>query len=151
MAGTRGRRWKCRSRPCSVCRKRFVPHARTRRTQRTCGLAPCRKEQHRRSRAAWRAAHPDYEREERLRERLRADDAQGSGASSGDPLRSIDWSAAREAIGLQVSVVIEETAQVLTRSAREAMRAQRIEIARETAQVPPMGAREAIGARSRPP
>lgn len=151
MAGTRGRRWRCRSRPCSVCRKRFVPHARTRKTQRTCGLAACRAEQHRRSRAAWRAAHPDYDREGRLRERLRAGGADGCPPSGADALRQVDWTVAREAIGLEVSVVIEETGQVLARGLQEAMRAQRLEITGKSAQVATKAVQEAIGPRPRSP
>ena len=67
-----------------------------------------------------RRHHPDYDREDRLRRRLQVPE----NATSSAPLRGIDWSAARDAVGLQVAVIVEETGEVLQSWARDAVSAQ---------------------------
>jgi hypothetical protein len=109
-----------RKRPCRVCRRWFQPHPRAGERQRTCSSPDCQRERHRRSCATWRRRHPDYDREDRLRRRLQVPEQ----ATASAPLRGIDWSAARDAVGLQVAVVIEETGQVLHNWARDAVSAQ---------------------------
>lgn len=66
------------------------------------------------------------------------------------PVR-IDLIAARDAVGLEVFVFVEETAKVLADWARDAVVAQRLGMTKESAKVPPAGARDAMGARRRPP
>jgi hypothetical protein len=109
-----------RKRPCRICRRWFAPHPRVGDRQRTCSSADCQRERHRRACTAWRRRHPDYDREDRLRRRLRIP----AKATAGAPLRGIDWSAARDAVGLQVAVTIEETGQVLQEWARDAVSVQ---------------------------
>lgn len=114
-----------RKRPCRICRKWFLPHPRAGARQRTCSDARCQAERRRRGCAAWRRRHPDYDREDRLRRRLLRDgDPKVSCGLGTDPLRRIDWSAARIAVGLQVAVTIEETGKVLHLWARDAVRSQ---------------------------
>ena len=60
-----------RKRPCRVCRRWFWPHPRAGDRQHTCSRPDCQRERHRRACAAWRLRHPDYDREDRLRRRLR--------------------------------------------------------------------------------
>lgn len=112
-----------RKRPCRICRRWFTPHPRAGDRQRVCGDRGCQRERNRRSCASWRRRHPDYDREDRLRRRLRREEGppEGVGACRGDPLRRIDWSAARNAVGLQVAVTIEETGKVLEQWARNAV------------------------------
>jgi hypothetical protein len=111
-----------RKRPCRICRKWFLPHPRAGDRQGACSQPGCQGERHRRACAAWRRRHPDYDREDRLRRRLlREVEAPGLAA---DPLRRIDWAAARDAVGLQVAVTIEETGKVLHLWARDAVRSQ---------------------------
>ena len=109
-----------RKRPCRICRRWFDPHPRAGERQRTCSAPDCQSERHRRACATWRRQHPDYDREDRLRKRLQVPEK----ATTSAPLRGIDWSAARDAVGLQVAVVIEETGQVLHNWARDAVSAQ---------------------------
>jgi hypothetical protein len=113
-----------RKRPCRVCRRWFLPHPRAGDRQHVCSRRECQKERNRRASAAWRRRHPDYDREDRLRRRLRrdGDSAARSEGSEVAPLRRIDWSAARNAVGLQVAVTIEETGQVLEQWVRNAVR-----------------------------
>jgi hypothetical protein len=108
-----------RKRPCRICHRWFRPHPRAGDRQRTCSAMPCQSERRRRAVAAWRRRHPDYDRDDRLRRRLQA--APRAGASEADPLARVDWAAARNAVGLEVAVVIEETGRVLMTWARNAV------------------------------
>lgn len=109
-----------RKRPCRVCRKWFTPHVRAGDRQRTCGADGCQRERHRRACAAWRARHPEYDREDRLRRRLVQDEAPVAEPTA-DPLRRIDWPAVRALVGLGVAVTVEETGRVLHHWARDAV------------------------------
>ena len=143
MAGAKGRRWKCRSRPCSVCGKWFEPHPRVGKRQKTCGRASCKAELHQRARRRWREAHPDWDREDRLRRRVRKAEGEVSEAArQADPMRQMAWGDAREVVGLEVSVIVEEASQMLVRWTREVVSLQRLEIQGESRQMQGGGARE---------
>ena len=137
-------------RPCRVCGKWFQPHPRAGKRQRACGRAECGRERHRRACAAWRERHPDYDGERRLRERLRVEVAAGE-ALSRDPLAEVAWSAARDAVGLEVAVIVEETGKVLALWARDAVHQQSTEITRKLAKVLPRPARDEIATGAGPP
>ena len=113
-----------RKRPCRICRKWFTPHPRAGDRQHVCSEADCQEKRHRQACASWRRRHPDYDREERLRRRLRTGGGVDASALTADPLRGIDWGAARDAVGLEVAVAIEETGKVLHLWARDAVRSQ---------------------------
>ena len=49
-----------RKRPCSICRKWFLPDARQKGRQKTCGRPSCRRELHRRQCSKWNKRNPDY-------------------------------------------------------------------------------------------
>jgi hypothetical protein len=76
--------------------------------------------------------------------------AQGEAAQI-DPLRQLDWERARDAVGLQVAVIIEESAQVLVDWARDAVRAHRRRITGEFGREVPAAARDAIVCAQGPP
>lgn len=102
-------------RPCRLCRRWFRVHPRAGARQRVCSSPSCQRERHRRACQEWHRRNPGYDREERLRRRLR----RGSSAD-----RRLDWSVARDAVGLEVVVVIEEAAKDLQHWARDAVRGQ---------------------------
>lgn len=139
-----------RKRPCRVCGKWFYPHPRAGKRQRACGRDECRRERHRRSCAAWRQKHPEYDRERRLRERLHVERAPAEPLGR-DPLAEIAWEVARDAVGLEVAVIVEETGKVLVSWARDAVHGQVAEITREVARVLPRPARDAIARGAGPP
>ena len=117
-----------RKRPCRICRKWFAPHPRAGDRQHVCGDPRCQRERNRRACASWRRRYPDYDREDRLRRRLvREAESKGPPGLGADPMRRIDWQAARNAVGLQVAVAIEETGKVLHAWARNAVRSQVID------------------------
>ncbi len=111
-----------RKRPCRICGKWFYPSPRARDRQRVCSDPTCQRERHRRSCSGWHEKNPDYDRERRLREKVRRP-AQWDTPHT-DPLREIAWDEARDAAGLQVAVIVEETARVVVQFARDVVRAQ---------------------------
>ena len=131
-----------RKRPCRICRRWFRPHPRAGDRQRTCGTASCQAERRRRAVTAWRDRHPDYDREDRLRRRLQKE---GSVRAGVDPMTSVDWQVARNAVGLEVAVVVEETSRVLATWARNAVALQGLGIASQSGRLPPPSARNGIG------
>ena len=117
-----------RKRPCRICRKWFAPNPRAGDRQLVCSERRCQSERHRRACEGWRRCHPDYDREDRLRRRLLKQDPKAASGLGTDPLRRIDWAAARDAVGLQVAVTIEEAGKVLHAWARDAVFSQLIAV-----------------------
>ena len=158
-------------RPCQICRKWFRRDPRVGRRHRTCGAASCQRERHRRACAAWHEGNPGYDREDRLRRRLRLrspplpppttsaatrplrppPSPPPASAVSTPPMRQIDWLAARDAVGLEVSVVLEVVGQVLWDGVRDAVRSQLIGIQGIRGQVLPRSPRDEIARGSRAP
>jgi hypothetical protein len=139
-----------RKRPCRVCRKWFAPHPRVGERQRTCGSDDCQRERHRRACAQWHEHHPDYDRESRLRERVRVEVARGEPLAR-DPMAEVAWDAARDAVGMEAAVIVEETGKVLALWARDAVHAQAAEIRRKLAKVLPRNERDGFAAGAGPP
>ena len=98
-----------RKRPCCICRRWFQPDPRVGRRQRTCGNEQCQRELHRKNCCRWHLENPDYDRETRLRDRLKRGKETGPYA---DPTQGLNWQVARDEIGLQALVVIDEYAKV---------------------------------------
>lgn len=109
-----------RKRPCGVCRKWFLPHPRAGSRQKVCGSAECQRERHRRACESWRGRNRDYDRERRLRERVRVETGPSERPAL-DPLGEIAWTEVRDAVGLETSVIVEETAKVVTAWTRDAV------------------------------
>ena len=110
-----------RNRPCGVCGKWFRPNARQGDRQHTCGQPACKKEWHRRACARWRGRNPDYDLQPRLVTRLVKDDPPEQRVRQPDPLCGIDWAIAKDVVGLEVAVLVEEAGKVLVRWARDAI------------------------------
>ncbi len=139
-----------RKRPCRVCGKWFSPHPRVGKRQRACGRADCQRERHRKACEAWRSRHPDYDRERRLRERIVVEASAGEPLSR-DPLAEIAWDRARDVVGVEVSVIVEETGKVLSLWARDVVHAQSLEMTRKLAKVLPGPPRDEIATGAGPP
>lgn len=132
-----------RKRPCAICRRWFQPHPRAGDRQRVCGESDCQRERHRRACEAWHRANPDYDRDARLREVLRRKPSDGAAAA--DPLLEVDWDRARDAVGLEAAILIEETGRVLRDWARDAVIAQGRVITTEFRRHVRDGPRDGIG------
>jgi hypothetical protein len=111
-----------RKRPCRICRRWFQPHPRVKDRQRVCSSAECQRERHRRGCARWHESNAGYDRERRVRERLTAPRAEISEElQRADPLAGLAWSVARDAVGVDISVIIEESARVVVDWVRDAV------------------------------
>lgn len=132
-----------RKRPCRICRRWFLPDARAKGRQQVCAAPGCQRERHRRACARWRAKNPDYDREERILRRIVVEDRADTTGSEG-PLVRIDFAAARDVVGLETAVFIEESAKVLVAWARDAVIAQALEVARKSGRQIEAGARDEI-------
>ena len=150
-------------RPCSVCRRWFTKNPRAKQ-QRTCGVE-CRRELHRRKCAAWRARHPDFDRENRLRDRVVKQKTADAAAETppaaktppaidpppaADPLPRVLWPIARDAVGWKVAVVVEESAKVIVEWARDAVLSRSVSGSASSAKVIPSPPRDAVEARGPP-
>ena len=114
-------------RPCRICKRWFQPHPRAKDRQRVCSSPSCQRERHRRACRGWHRGNAGYDREDRLRRRLRVEEVGGGAkANAMDPLGRVDWRAARDAVGLEVAVAIEETAKVLWAGTRDAVMRQQV-------------------------
>lgn len=133
-----------RSRPCRICRRWFLPHPRVGDRQLVCSKVECQRERHRRACSEWHAENPDYDREERLRKKVRRSPEGPPAGPMADPLHEVDWEAARDAVGIETSVIIEETEKVLVSWARDAIRAQVPVIVREVSGLLNMRLRDEI-------
>lgn len=139
-------------RPCSVCRRWYTPHPRTRKTQRTCGREECRRERRRRTQAKYREEHADYWVERRLREQS-ARAAKGESEARDGPvvrppprsMRQVPWEMAQDAFGAEGAVIIAYLARLAMRSSQDAIRAQVPERMMEFIQVWPEARQDAKG------
>lgn len=139
-----------RKRPCRICGRWFLPDPRVGARQRACSEPQCQRERHRRACEEWRARNPDYDREDRLRRRLRVE-VGPEDARVGDALAGVDLEAARDVVALEVFVFVEETARVLADWARDGVRRQGVEIAGISGRLPPTRARDEMGTGPGPP
>lgn len=110
-------------RPCRICGKWFQPDPRAGDRQRACSSSECQRERHRRACNRWHHENPDYDRERRLRQRLRrmGQRQRGEGFECEVLRGSLDWLGARDAVGLQVCVMIDESSKVLSWALRDAI------------------------------
>lgn len=126
-----------RSRPCSVCRRWFVPDTRVGERQRTCGPA-CRREQKRRTQAAWSERNPGYwgarrlrAQEARVTARKEAKKPEIPARRPPDALRSIPTEIVQDAIGVKGFVLIQFIVRLMNRMAQDVMRDQVLAITAE--------------------
>jgi hypothetical protein len=116
-----------RKRPCRICRRWFVPHPRAGERQRVCGAPDCQRERHRRACQAWRRREAESVRRHRLEQRLR------SAAGESGPFPGPQWRAVvRDAVGLEVAVIVGELHRFLEDVVRDAVRRQVPGIAEES-------------------
>lgn len=144
-------------RPCSICRKWFLPHARVKDRQRVCSGAECQVKRREKTQAAWRTAHPGYFAARRIQERAAAAEiantaeptevpaqiplAPASTTSTSmkpiarpppprmpRPLDGLPWDLAQDQFGAQGADFIGVFGRVLLRAAQDQMRAKGAEI-----------------------
>lgn len=136
---------KCKKRPCRICRRWFLPNARVKDRQMTCGDRTCKREWHRKKCQEWNRANQDYFRATYLQKKLevaqcdKASKAHPTGppkrfSKSGLPLEFV-----QEVIGVQHLIIIEYLAQLLSRRFQEVLRGQLVVTTGKIKQLPRMG------------
>ena len=60
-----------KKRPCSICRRWFIPKPQAKAHQVTCGDPACQREQHRRQCEKWNKANKEYFKSDYLEKKLR--------------------------------------------------------------------------------
>jgi hypothetical protein len=91
-----------------------------------CSAADCQRERHRQACAHWRQREAEADRCHRLRQRLRVE-AGGEAGGQGGRRPQIAWDAVRDAVGLEVRVVLEEILRLLEAAVRDAVARQAVE------------------------
>jgi hypothetical protein len=135
-----------KKRPCRICRKWFLPHARLGDRQKTCGESECQRQWHRRQCAKWNKENRSYFQEIHLRRRLEALSARSPDPPS-DPQAPpcpppmvppagpipLDYprDLVQEVIGAQQLVIVDYFLRLLLRGLQAAIKAQVIETAKE--------------------
>lgn len=140
-----------KKKPCKICRRWFWPNRRVGGRQQTCSRPECQRERHRRNCEDWHRRNPNYDREERLRGRLIREYAEGSVGVGGDPLRQIDEIAARDAVGMETHVFIEEIVRLILAASRDLVVQQPVVDKEEIGRVGVIGSRDEIGESGRSP
>ena len=105
-----------------------MPNRRAGGRQRTCSRPECQRERHRRNCEGWHHRNPGYDGEGRLRGRLfREEGVEERGELKG-PMGGLDESVARDSVGMEVFVFVDEVAKHLERWARDSVGLQPIVI-----------------------
>lgn len=134
-----------KKKPCKICRRWFWPNRRVGGRQRTCSRPECQAERHRRNCQDWHRRNPDYDREGRLRGRLIRESGEGAIGALRDPLRQINEKAARDAVGMEIYVFIEEIFRLLLGAARDLVGIQPVVTKEEIDRVAVLRPRDEIG------
>ncbi len=137
-----------KTRPCRICKKWFRPHPRSKGRQRSCSDPDCQRERHRRNCEDWRHRNPGYDLEDRLRQRLKKGKETGPYRNLED---GIDDQLARDALGSQQYVIIEEIVKVLQEMARDSIMTQLIVSKGKNRKHAPNWLRDDIAMKGQPP
>jgi len=130
-----------RKRPCRICKRWFMPNAKLKDRQMTCGDPECRREWHRKKCKEWNRKNPDYFKTNYLQKKIMAATPAAHlprsfqlncRLKSGLPLSYV-----QEVIGIKHLVIIEYFGQLLFRRFQEVLRAQPVVITKEPLRLPP--------------
>lgn len=111
-----------RKRPCRICRRWFRPNPRAGERQHVCSSAQCQRERHRRACVRWRDREKEADRRHRLRTKVLVSEPQAG--TNGDWAGQVRWDGVRDAVGLQVAVIIEEIVKLIEKQVRDAVGAE---------------------------
>lgn len=133
-----------RRKRCRFCRDLFWPDRRIGKKQYACSKPECQKKRQQLNCKQWHEKNPTAERERRLVERLRRG---RKGINSSDPREALHWAVARESIGSEPLVVVEEIVQLARRGLREEIKAELAVFKAKIVQQLPFKWRESIDRR----
>jgi len=141
----------CKKRPCRICRRWFMPDAKVKERQMTCGDEECQREWHRRKCKAWNKHNVEYFRANYLQKKLdtaseSAKTSKSTQPESGSTLPKkrpmnigLPLEVVQEVISIQQIVIIEYFGQLLIRHFQEALRRKLIVNTSKVSQLLPLG------------
>jgi hypothetical protein len=106
-----------KSRPCSYCRRWFVPDRRVGARQRACTSPGCQQKRRAATQASWRKRHPDYAAAYRIQQRRQ--DERPEPPSPGSPLDVLPWDVAQDDFKPAGAAFLASLGQVLVRHAKD--------------------------------
>ena len=137
-----------KKRPCSICRRWFLPDARVGGRQHACGREECQRERHRRADQRWRAANRDYDRDRRWRESIAAAQAEPSSAppaaNAPAPSSGLPWDVVQDEMEVKGRVILAGVVRVMGLFVQDEIRKQVPEIVAGFARHPPWAVQDEI-------
>lgn len=122
-----------KKRPCSECRRWFLPDARVAARRRTCGSRACTRKRRARTNRRWREANPAYDHARRLGDKLAAADAAPPRAPA--PLGRVAWDVVQAEMGKKPTMILGNLVRLSVRCAQAEMRRQMQEIKAEVGRI----------------
>jgi hypothetical protein len=135
-----------RKRPCSVCKRWFMPDSRVRHCQKTCS-EDCGKKRAARRQADWRRKKPDHSEELRVRRAVRRAEQDGAVIEvrpRDGLLAKVPWAIVQTAMGTKNAVIIAFALRLLDRDRQTAIRVRIAGTSRSPGRLPKGGAQTAM-------
>jgi hypothetical protein len=121
-----------KKRPCSECRRWFLPNARVGERQRTCGSEACQQARRAMTHRAWREENRDYDRDRRWRLTIGAakEDPTSAppSANAPAPIAGVPWDVVQTEMKVEGRVILAGVVRVMGSFVQTEMRRQTEEI-----------------------
>ena len=108
-----------RKRPCSICKRWFLPDPRVGARQKCCSNPSCQKKRRTRNQASWRQRNPDYMCAWRLETKAKDEMKSREPPSTLPPLSQLPWDIAKDEFGTKGAEFIGSLGRVLLQTAKD--------------------------------
>lgn len=133
-----------KKRPCTECRRWFLPDPRVGDRQQTCGGAACQHARRERTHRAWRAENRDYDRDRRWRLAIGAAKADPTSVPPGPkapaPMSGVPWEVVQTEMEVEGRVILAGVVRVMGSYVQTEIRRQTFDISAGVARHPPVSA-----------
>ena len=116
-----------KKRPCTECRRWFLPDARVGERQRTCGTAACQKARREQTHRAWRGRNADYDRDRRWRVAIAVAKEQPlvpTPRHESRPVSGVPWEVVQDEMRVEGRVILAGVVRVIGQHVQTEMRKQ---------------------------
>ena len=141
-----------KKRPCSICRRWFLPDPRVGNRQTTCSCPACQEARRVRTQHRWRKKNPSYQADYRLRQQAeKLESGEGSSVEMRGPpaeMSGVPWTFAKDAMGAQGVVFMAYLLRLFIGSGKDETRSKHFVIAGESGGHPLGGAKDQTDRRS---
>jgi len=124
-----------KKRPCSECRRWFLPDPRVGGRQKTCGAAACQRARHERACRDWRTKNRDYDRDRRWREVVEAARMEPRSvpptSRARPPVAGVPWDVVQDEMRVEGRVILAGVVRVIGDFVQDEMRRQAADYARK--------------------